>query len=189
MGLGPVLVEFEFALQIGNPQFKANNAREHLVRKLFPQGTPLRGVGRFVIRNQGLEQGILGSRLFNQSRQHRAVHGQVIPGGHACQIWVHLGRHIGVRPHKGHQRLGTCLQKTPMRVGLGHMTQQHQTITLLSHMQWQVRHIGQTGVVSADEAGKRMLAHQCQGVLLFCCFELRGEVHAVFVQRFLPTAT
>ena len=130
-----------------------------------------------MIAYQLLEQPVLGQFVLDQRGLHRAVHSQVVPGRNPRQIWIDLGRHIGMRPQEGHHRLRARLQVAPVRARLGHMAQQHKLIALLLRMQRQVRDIGQACIVGADQAGKRVFTHQRQGMDALFGFELRWQVH------------
>ena len=93
------------------------------------------------------------------------MHSQVVPGRHARQVWIDLGGQVSVRPEKSNYGLRSLLQKPPVRIATGHVTQQNRVHTLLAggfvlQLQRQMRHKGQALVVNTDQAGKRIRAHK-----------------------------
>jgi hypothetical protein len=71
-------------------QLKRHDARQHLVRKRLGPGHATEAHRGLVVANQLLEQRILGGgSSWSISRAAPAVHGQVVPGGHARQVRVH----------------------------------------------------------------------------------------------------
>ena len=193
MGLGPMLVELELALQRSHRQFEGHDPGHHPVPEVLAQRPPLLRVRRLVVADEFLQQRVLGGGVVDQRRLHRAMHRQVVPGGHPGQIGVDLGRQVGVRAEKRDHRLRTRLQIAPMRIGPRAVAQQHQIVAALFQMQRQVRDEGQAVVVHADQAGERMGAHQVDGGRRVLSGELGRQVHGgqlgrmVKAQSLLPS--
>ena len=141
-----------------------------------------------MLTNEFFQQSVLGLGLIDQCGLDGAMHGQVVPGRHARQVGVDLGRQVSVRPEKSHHGLRSLLQNLPVLITARHMAQQNRVHPFLSggfvlQLQRQMRHIGQALVVTTDQAGKRIRAHQGHSVPGPFAFEMCGQVHTLMSRQ------
>ena len=146
-----MLVEFDLAQHFFHLEFKGHNATHHFVLVRLAQAVLLVGISRVVFANQVLEQAVLVVKSVDDFGLNRAMHHQIAPRRHPCQVGVDAWGHVRVRAHERHNSFGPCLQIAPVRVGLGAVAQQGDAIVFFKEMQWQWRDKRQAFIIIGDQ--------------------------------------